>query len=175
MLRRKDLLWLLAWPVYQLIGTLRHEASHAVVVLREGGRIQEFVFWPAVGGGRGFTWGYVRWEGPAGWPVMAAPYLCDALTYALCFCLLTRLAISRRWVWLNLVVVGLASPLVNSLYNYLGALRGRNDVAYLLRELPPGWVHGFFVLSIAAYALGLTVVLRVQGAGLRGEGSAPSG
>jgi hypothetical protein len=171
MLRRKDLVWLLAWPIYQLLGTLRHEGSHAAVVLLQGGRVQEFVFWPVIRAGRGFAWGYVRWEGPVTWAVAAAPYLCDALTYALCFCLLARVAIARRWLRLNLAIVGLASPLVNSLYNYLGALRGRNDVAYLLRVLPAGWVHLFFVLSIAAYVLGLVSILRARGAGLP-DGSA---
>ena len=159
MLRRKDLVWLLAWPVYQLIGTLRHEGSHALAALLAGVRIRAFAFWPSVHPGRGLLWGYVAWEGRVGWPVMAAPYLCDLLTYALSFCLLTRLAISRRWVWLNLVVVGLASPLVNSLYNYLGALRYQNDVAYLLRALP-GWaVHVVFLVAIAVYAVGLALVL----------------
>ena len=30
-LKREDLLWLLAYPLYQIIGTIRHEASHALL------------------------------------------------------------------------------------------------------------------------------------------------
>jgi hypothetical protein len=30
-LKKADFLWLLAFPLYLLIGTLRHEASHALV------------------------------------------------------------------------------------------------------------------------------------------------
>jgi hypothetical protein len=32
-LKKTDLLWLLAYPIYQIIGTIRHEGSHALAGL----------------------------------------------------------------------------------------------------------------------------------------------
>ena len=152
-----DLLWILAYPVYQLIGTLRHEASHAMAAILEGARITEFVFWPT----RGY-WGYVRWNGPVSSATIGAPYLCDFLTFGVFFavCLLVRF--KRRWVWLNLVVIGILSPLVNSFYNYRGGLRGPNDVGKLLKLLPEDIVHGYFWVTISVYLVGLVVVFSLS-------------
>ncbi|NIN63998.1 MAG: hypothetical protein GTO63_04630, partial [Anaerolineae bacterium] len=57
-LARKDLVWLLATPLYILIGTLRHELSHAIVALLLGAQIERLVFWPTWSE-TGFRWGYV--------------------------------------------------------------------------------------------------------------------
>ena len=160
MLRRRDLLWVLAFPIYQLIGTLRHEGSHALVALLSGARIREFVFWPSIRPQRGFLWGYVLWEGRVSGLVMAAPYLCDLLTYALFFGVCMAVPVRRRWVWLNLVIVGLLSPLVNSLYNCAGSFWRRNDVAQLWPVLPAWAVRLCFALAIALYGLGLWAVFR---------------
>jgi hypothetical protein len=43
--QRSDLFWLLAYPLYQVIGTTRHEASHAVA-MEEGATIAQFVVLP---------------------------------------------------------------------------------------------------------------------------------
>jgi hypothetical protein len=45
-MKRKDLLWALAYPVYQIIGTLRHEGSHALAAMAEGAKVTKSVFWP---------------------------------------------------------------------------------------------------------------------------------
>ena len=55
-----DLLWLTAYPIYQLVGTFRHEASHALAVLLQGAKSREFVFWPMIQEAQGFKWGYMR-------------------------------------------------------------------------------------------------------------------
>ena len=34
----RDWIWLFAYPAYQIIGTIRHEGSHALAVVMEGGR-----------------------------------------------------------------------------------------------------------------------------------------
>ena len=160
MLRKSDLLWLLAYPIYQLVGTLRHEASHALAALLEGAEIRQFVFWPTVREGRGFSWGYVRWHGHTSWRTAAAPYFVDLITYLLFFWVCTRMQFKRRWVWLNAVVIGLVSPLINSLYNYWGGFRSANDVGRLHRILPKWSVHAYFVLTIVTYGLGLWIALR---------------
>ena len=111
-LRKVDLLWILAYPLYQLIGTFRHEASHALAAVLQGATIQRFVFWPT-GLGSDFRWGYVSWVGSTDWVVTAAPYLCDLATFAIFFVVCTRLRMRRRCVWVNVVAIGLVSPPVS--------------------------------------------------------------
>ncbi len=157
-MRRKDFWWILAYPLYQLIGTLRHELSHAVVALMQGARIIEFVFWPTQG-----YWGYVNWEGSVTTAVTAAPYICDLLTFVVFFlgCMTIRFG-KRRWIWLNGVVVGIISPLVNSAYNYRGGLYGPNDVGKLLLAMRPVVVHSYFWLTMGLYLVGVFLVFTVS-------------
>jgi hypothetical protein len=55
-MKRKDLLWILAYPAYQIIGTIRHEGSHALAAMAEGVEVKKFVFWPNVDLEH-FSWG----------------------------------------------------------------------------------------------------------------------
>lgn len=151
-LRRHDSLWLAAYPLYQLIGSLRHEASHALVAVLQGATIQEFVFWPSFTGSA-FRWGYVIWYGSTSWVATAAPYLCDLATFALFFLICARWRLRGHLLWVNLVAIGLVSPLVNSAYNYLIGLRGRGDVAQLLYEMPGAAVQTFFAVTLLLYAV----------------------
>src|ERR1700730_3496770 len=80
--QKSDFLWLFAYPLYQGIGTARHEGSHALVALIEGAKIEQLVVLPSTVGGQ-FLWGYASWSGPTDWVPLAAPYLCDLLTYLL--------------------------------------------------------------------------------------------
>ncbi len=153
-MKKTDLYWVLAYPIYQVIGTFRHEASHALAAWMEGAHITEFVFWPTVQD-TGLWWGYVNWEGQTDWFVMAAPYLVDLLTFCIFFILCLRIVFPARWIWLNVVVIGVVSPLVNSFYNYWGRENGQNDVARLFGDLPGGVIHGYFVITLALYLGGL--------------------
>ena len=157
-LQKMDLLWILAYPLYQLTGTFRHEASHALVAVFQGARIEEFVFWPTWSGST-FSWGYMSWSGATNWVTTAAPYLCDLATFAVLYVICARLRFRRHWVWVNLVAIGLISPLVNSAYNYLNGLRDRGDVAALLQELPSPTVHCYFAITLLLYAVGLAWML----------------
>jgi hypothetical protein len=158
-LRRKDLLWILAYPLYQLMGSFRHEASHALAAVLQGATIREFVFWPTWSES-GSSWGYVSWSGATNWVAIAAPYLCDLGTFALFFLVGTRLRLRRHWVWVNLVAIGLISPLVNSAFNYFNGLRNRGDVGRLLLELPKPAVHTHFAVTLVIYGVGLFLTLR---------------
>ncbi len=159
MLQKKDFLWILAYPIYQIIGTIRHEGSHALVALLEGARVTEFVFWPSITK-YGFYWGYVRITGSTDWVFLAAPYLVDLLTFAIFFCICMRLLIRRKWIWLNIVIIGLISPFANSLYNYWGSAGSSNDVGKLLEILPSNVVHGYFWLTLPVYVIGIFLVFR---------------
>jgi len=159
MLQKRDLLWILAYPIYQIIGTIRHEGSHALVALLEGARVTEFVFWPSFTK-YGFYWGYVRITGSTDWVFLAAPYLVDLITFAIFFCVCMWLLIRRKWIWLNLVIIGMISPFANSLYNYLGNSGPNTDVGRLLEVLPNNVVHWYFLLTLAVYVLGIFLVFR---------------
>lgn len=156
-MRRKDLWWILAYPVYQVIGTLRHEASHAFAAWLQGATITEFVIWPT-----GHGWGYVNWVGPVTTGAIAAPYVCDLLTFLAGFTVsMVWLSGRKRWIRLNVIVLGILSPLVNSAYNYWGGLRGsENDVGKMLVTMQPHLVHGYFLLTITVYLAGLYVAVR---------------
>jgi hypothetical protein len=154
-MKRKDLLWLLLYPVYQTIGTIRHEGSHALAAMAEGAKGTEFVFWPSFSNGK-FYWGYVGWEGSTTWFSMAAPYFCDLSIFFVTLLIILEAKPRRKWLWLNILIIGMLSPLVNSAYNYCGGLAGHlNDVGKLLRDLNPVAVHLYFVLTLLLYAWGL--------------------
>ena len=153
-MKRKDLLWILAYPVYQIIGTIRHEGSHALGAMAEGAKITKFVFWPNFDLG-GFQWGYAGWDGTTTWFTTAAPYFCDLITFFITLLIILEVKPGRRWLWVNLLIIGVVSPLVNSAYNYIGGLRGSfNDVGVLLWDLNPVAVHPYFAVTLVFYAWG---------------------
>ncbi len=161
-LRLTDLWWILAYPVYQIFGTIRHEGSHAIAASLEGAKVTKFVIYPQTDLGR-FTWGYTEWQGgDPGWFTDAAPYLGDLIWFALFFFLLTRI----NWgdlhlVWLNLAIIGLLSPLVNSFSQWMIGIFGSKeaDVAKWLAECPDFFVHAYFFLTCGAYVLAILAIL----------------
>ncbi|MBN1343031.1 MAG: hypothetical protein JXQ73_10150 [Phycisphaerae bacterium] len=157
--RRRDLLWLLGLPIYQILGTIRHEASHALAAMAEGAKITEFVFLPSMLPGYGFAWGYVDWDGNVSWFSSAAPYFCDLVTFLAVFPICLCVAFKRKWVWLNLTILGVVSPLANSLYCYIRAFQKPGDVSYLRQVLVSSAVDGYFVVTATVYILGLLLVL----------------
>jgi hypothetical protein len=156
-MKKKDFLWFLAYPVYQIIGTFRHEASHALAAMAEGAKVTKFVFWPNFDLGR-FQWGYIRyirWEGSPTWFTTAAPYFCDLLTFFVALLIILEAKPQRRWLWLNILIIGMLSPFLNSAYNYFRGLSVLNDVGELLGVLDPIAVHLYFALTLLFYAWGL--------------------
>lgn len=158
MLRKRDLLWLLLFPLYLLIGTLRHELAHAAAAHLQGAEILKFTFWPSRNLDGTFYFGYVLWHGETNWVVNAAPYFFDTFTYALFFPLVFLVRFRNHWLWINLVIIGLISPIVNSLYNYMLG----SDVRKLLSALPDKAIHGYFLLGISLGLLGLAAVFKLS-------------
>lgn len=152
-----DLLWILAYPIYQVIGTFRHEGAHALVAILSGAEVTKFVFWPSMPNGL-FYWGYVMVVGPTGVLFTAAPYLLDLITYFFFFPLCMLVLFKRKWIWINLAVIGLISPFANSLYNYRGRLSSLNDVFILFQDLPDGLVQGYFLFTLWIYLMGIILV-----------------
>lgn len=167
-LERRDLLWTLAFPLYLLLGTLRHEGSHAIVGLLEGASIERFSIVPRWGEHVGL----VKFSAPVSWRCIAAPYLCDLATFIACWLIVWRASLARHWLWANALILGVVSPLVNSASNYFAAfpwvdwtpggfpiMMMAGDVGSLLRTLPRDAVHAYFLATIALYAAGLLAVL----------------
>jgi hypothetical protein len=153
--KKKDFLWALAYPVYQTIGTIRHEGSHALAAMAEGAKVTKFVFWPNFDLGT-FGWGWVSWHGSTTWFTIAAPYFCDLLTFFVAILIILEAKPQRRWLWFNILIIGMLSPFINSAYNYFGGVAGRpNDVGDLLSSLDPTAVHLYFVLTLLFYAWGV--------------------
>lgn len=153
----RDLLWILAYPIYQVIGTFRHEGAHALVAILSGAEVTKFVFWPSMPNGL-FYWGYVMVVGPTGVLFSAAPYLLDLITYFFFFPLCMLVLFKRKWIWINLVVISLISPFANSLYNYRGRLSSLNDVFKMFQALPDGLVQGYFLFTLWIYLMGIILV-----------------
>jgi hypothetical protein len=153
-LKKRDWLWLILFPVYLVIGTFRHELAHALCAHWQGAEILSFTFWPSLHKNGNFYFGYVSWRGPTTWHVLAAPYVFDVLTTLVFYPITFFLSFKARWIWINLVIIGVISPWVNSAYNYL---RG-SDVRKLMAVLPPTLVHGVFLLWLGISLMGLVVL-----------------
>jgi hypothetical protein len=152
---KKDLRWFLASPVYAIITVIRHEGSHALAAMAEGARITKFVFWPNFDLGK-FSWGYVRWHGATTWFSTAAPYFCDLIIFFVALLIILEVKPRRRWLWLNILIIGMLTPFVNSALNYFVGLAGSpQDVGGLLGSLDPIAVHLYFALTLLFYAWGL--------------------
>lgn len=154
-MKKTDLFWLLLSPVYLILGTIRHEGCHALAAIAEGLQVQKFVFWPSIGPGGVFYFGYVYWEGTRSWMTMAAPYAGDLLTFAAGFIICAYTKIPQRWVWINVLILTVLSPFINSAFNYFGGINNGNDIGFLLQALHPMLVHTYFGLTLAMYAWGL--------------------
>lgn len=155
-MRKTDLWWLLALPIYQLIGTARHEVSHAIVAAAQGAHITRIVVLPSFQP-EGFLWGYASWTGGHVTELAtAAPYICDLAVFLL-FLPLCALAVhSPRWLWINCFIIGLLSPLIDTAANYSKLFR-RNigDVNELVAQFPPAAIHAVFPAAILFYSVGI--------------------
>jgi hypothetical protein len=149
----RDWVWISGYPVYQIIGTIRHEGAHALAVLWQGGRVTKFVFWPTWTGR--FYWGYVSWAGRTNWFVSASPYLLDLFTFAIFYLICTRVKMRQHWLWVNLYLIGLVSPLINSAYRYVSSFFRPGDLTSVYQALPVAAVHAYFLLTIFLYLAGL--------------------
>lgn len=121
-----DLLWhLLAYPIYQVLGTIRHEGAHAIVAKLYGAEILEFKFLPFRRDGR-FYWGYVGWHGDLDAAqvsvVKKAPYLVNVLLVVVWFVVSRAYAFEQFHWFAFTTAMLLVSPVIDSAYNLFKAL-----------------------------------------------------
>ncbi len=112
---KKDPLWFFLYPVYQTIGTIRHEGSHTLAAMAKGAEVTEFVFWPTF---HPFRFGYLSWDGFTTWFTYAAPYFCDLFIFSVALLIILEVKLKCSWLWLNILIIGMLTPLLNSAYNY---------------------------------------------------------
>jgi hypothetical protein len=155
-MKKSDLWWLLGWPVYQVIGTARHEVSHAVVAAWQGARITEIVVLPSFQQ-EGLLWGYVNSTGGhTDALVTAAPYFCDLAVFLVFLPLCTLAVRAPRWLWINAFIIGLLSPLGDTAANYSKLFRRDvGDVNALVAEFSPVAMHAVFLAVMLFYLVGI--------------------
>lgn len=158
--RWSDFLWLAALPVYMLVDTVRHELSHALMAWLLGVNVLAINIFPGRRLGY-FAYGYVILNDSAPWLVVAAPYLCDLFVFVATYWLIKLGKPKRRWVFINLVFIGLLSPVYNSLSGYIHSSFINNDVARLMDLLPKSMVSFAFWAVMAIYALLLRKLYRL--------------
>jgi hypothetical protein len=123
--------------------------------MAEGTKIKEFVFWPSFHDGE-FSFGHIALKGSTTWFMWAAPYCCDLILFFIALLIILEAKPQHRWLWLNILIIGMLSPFLNSVYNYCNVLVGNfNDLGVLLFHLNPITVHLYFVLTLLFYAWGL--------------------
>lgn len=159
-MKKSDLWWLIALPLYQFIGTARHELAHAAMAGLQGATLTRIQLIPSIHPDHGLLWGHVKWTGGAvDWLTTAAPYFGDILLAALCVPLCLRLQGLPRWLWLNLFILGTLSPLADVAYNYQKVFTRRDgDMNRLMAEFPPGLVHLAVLSALAMLLAGSAVV-----------------
>jgi hypothetical protein len=158
-MKLKDLLWLLCYPIYQIIGTIRHEGSHALIGYLQGAKIKEFVFLPTFYRWK-VLWGYVWLSGGnTTWLMTAAPYICDFTFFTICFIFLWKYNITQRWIYVNIVIIGLLSPLINTAYNYSNfSIRG--DINGLTKYFQSNWFHIILIALLLYYISGIVFIIK---------------
>jgi hypothetical protein len=128
----------------------------------QGAHITKFQALPSIVRGGRFFWGYVIYlGGHPTWLTTAAPYFCDLLTLPLFSWLALRDRRMPHWLWVNVFVLGVLSPLANTLYNYQNAvIRHRGDVFELMAGLPHWAVHAAFLAGILLMGSGTWSTIR---------------
>jgi len=166
-IRGKDLLWGLAVPLYWILGTLRHEGSHALVGILCGARLKEFIYWPTHWHGQ-FYWGYVLFDGTPPVVATAAPYFVDVLLVLASAWVCVRWFAESRALWINVVALGLVAPTIDLTYNFIMAVvfRHAGDVVVLITALG-------FVLVDATFFLALIICSASFAVVFEGRSSAP--
>jgi hypothetical protein len=147
-----------------LVGTARHESSHAIAAAAQGARIEHIQLLPSFLDGAGLLWGSVSWSGGhPGWKMTAAPYFCDVLFFSGFFLLCTFAHRMPQWLWINCLVIGLLSPFVNTAYNYSKLFwRSDGDVNTLVFVFGGPRIHILFLTMLGVFAAGIWFAIHLR-------------
>ncbi len=112
------LIHLLAVPIYLILGTLRHELSHAFAATIQGLTVTKISVTPSRRDGKWY-WGYVQWtSGLANNWTLLAPYLCALLFLVGGIAGYSRVLATCSFHYLAVfAVIFIISPVVDTAYN----------------------------------------------------------
>ncbi len=160
-MKASDLLWLLAYPVYQIIGTARHELSHALGAVIQGGEVLDMAIVPSYSETSGLRWGWVTVTNVSSWTLVSVAPYGVGLILALCTLLILKKTRLPRWVRLNCVILGVLSPLLDLAYNYAKLFWTRHG------DLPEVAHHWPSLLVHSACPVALSLLLGASALSLR--------
>lgn len=157
----KILPWLLGLPVFIFINEARRAAATLCMIVFTGARVQSFSWLPTFDSGGWLGFDHLTWQGGVQWLILAAPYLADLLTFTAFFILLMSVPLKRRILYQLVTIFGMLMPILNSGFDYFGAIFQVSGVDKLLSLLPYAEiVHLYFVASVAFYVVAFQYELR---------------
>jgi hypothetical protein len=120
-------LWphLLAYPIYQVLSTIRHELAHALAAVLSGWEVTEIGIFPSKRNDKWY-WGYCSWSHPTdprrrpNVHMSLAPYYVNAAV--LCAGAGLVMHLHSRFpphAWIAFIILFIISPVVDTLYNLL--------------------------------------------------------
>jgi hypothetical protein len=128
------LIHVLLYPLYQIIGTAKHEYSHAFAAKCQGLTVTEINILPKRIDGRWY-WGYFRYiGGKADKMTMLYPYVADIVCILIGFGIVIGVDLfwwfDHRHALLATMIILIVSPVVDIVYNLLKwKIAGRGDFA----------------------------------------------
>lgn len=158
--KKSDASWLLGAPFYILINSLRHQVAIILLVWMTGGKILSMSFLPTFGNGGWLRFNTVTWQGGIDWLILSAPYFADFIIFSCFAAICYYLRIKQRWVLVNLIIIGLLSPIFYSGYGYFSSVFVQTDINRIIELMPfEELVHLYFVATLGGYVLILNAVL----------------
>jgi len=148
--RKRDLLWLLAFPFYLTVGTFRHEGSHILAALAQGRDVFYLTVFPSL---QTQTWGstIIERDGAGTEIVDVSPYFVDAFLFAAFFIILMRVPCRRHWLWINLLILGPMTSVIDTANNYLALVRHEHGDLVPLENLMNPYLFHALCLTIFYY------------------------
>jgi hypothetical protein len=142
--------------VFTTVGIVRHEGSHLVWTYLAGDVVEKLSLLPSAK-----SLGSVRVAGSGlSWGAGAAPYLVDWLFFATGAFWFIHARPRQAWVRITAIVIFMVSPVIDTVWNYIGMYWSRRSDFSILSALSSrGSVNILFAGLIAAYALGAVIIL----------------
>ena len=117
-------IYVLCYPIIQVLSTMRHEGLHALAAWFEGAKIKKISVLPKmrkIDGNKRLTWGFIEYDYPFGerrtmW-VPLAPHICMPLV-VMSTSVVLLLGNFSYHIWAILTIFGIISPFIDFTANY---------------------------------------------------------
>jgi len=164
-------IWLLAYPIIQVLSTLRHEGAHALAAHLEGAKITGFRIIPGSLDGRR-QWGWCSWTSVrpmTEWAFLAPFIILPAIIlFSLVLAeIVWRSANFSHHIWMTIMLFGVISPAVDTAAVYWRFKRDSGDLKDALRINPLARVRRLAALIFVLCTPGVFWFLAYLLSGLR--------